>query len=393
MTKTILKNCRIMDVEKEEVYDGTIAVNDDTISEVIRFGEVPNEGKVIDLKGMTVMPGLFNCHTHMSSDCAADPKEDEDDCQLTMISINNLKKFVDTGCTMIRDVGCPDFVDIDIRNEAEKQTMTAPDMLVSGKCVVMTGGHGWKTAREADGPDECRKAAREQLRAGADWVKIMSTGGVMTRGCEPGSPQLGEDEIRAVCIEAHHAGRKVATHAQGMEGIKNALRGGVDSIEHGFYMDQWCFDYMKEHHVYYTPTLSAMYWLYVNGEKAGIPAFMMRKVNAAYEAHRTTFLNAYKAGVKIVLGTDAGTPFNGHEKTAYEMVLMHNAGMSVWDALKCGTVNAAEMLGVKDTLGTIEPGKRANLAVFKEDPSVDLENAMDCRMTMVGGRILHNTLK
>lgn len=133
----------------------------------------PQGAEVVDLGGKWLMPGLFNCHTHMCLAPDADPKYDKNDCQITMMALENLKKFVDSGCTFIRDVGGMNYIDIDIRNEAKKGKLVAPDMQVAGKCICMTGGHGWMMGREADGVDDCRKAAREQLRAGADWIKVM----------------------------------------------------------------------------------------------------------------------------------------------------------------------------------------------------------------------------
>lgn len=387
MSTKFFTNCNIVDVVNEKVFGGSVVVEGSQITEVGAELTCPQGAEVVDLGGKWLMPGLFNCHTHMCLAPDADPKYDKNDCQITMMALENLKKFVDSGCTFIRDVGGMNYIDIDIRNEAKKGKLVAPDMQVAGKCICMTGGHGWMMGREADGVDDCRKAAREQLRAGADWIKVMGTGGVMTKGVEPGSPQLNEDELRAAIEEGHKAGVKSCTHSQGMTGIKNALRAGVDSIEHGFFMDDWCFDWMKEHNVFYVPTLAAMYWIYVNGVEAGIADYVIRKVNSTFDAHRDTFLRAYKAGVKIALGTDAGTPFNGHEKTAYEMVLMTQAGMSNWDALKTGTVNAAELCSVQDSLGSIEPGKRANFAVFAGNPAEDIEAVMDCRMTVIGGEV------
>ncbi len=389
MSVKFFTNCNVVDVVNEKVYAGSVLVDGSTIKEVGENITCPEGAQVIDLGGKTLVPGFFNCHTHICLPPDADPKYDKNDCQVTMLALNNLKQFVNTGCTFIRDVGGMNYIDIDIRNAVAKGGMVAPDMQVSGKCICMTGGHGWSMGREADGPDDCRKAAREQLRAGADWVKVMATGGVMTKGVEPGSPQLTEEELRAAIEEAHKAGAKTCTHAQGMTGIKNALRAGIDSIEHGFFMDDWCFDWMKEHNVFFVPTLAAMYWIKVNGTAAGIPEFAVRKVESTFDAHRDTFQRAYKAGVKIALGTDAGTPFNGHDKTAYEMVLMTQAGMTNWDALKAGTVVAAELCSVADSLGSIEPGKRANFAVLAKNPVEDIEAVMDCRMTVVGGEVLY----
>ncbi|HJC47977.1 MAG TPA: amidohydrolase family protein [Candidatus Lachnoclostridium pullistercoris] len=388
MSKKLFTNCHIVDVVNKAVTEGSVLVEDGVITAVGNDAEA-GDAQVIDLGGKYVMPGLFNCHTHMCMPPDPAVNYNRSDAQITMLALKHLRQHLNTGVTFIRDVGGMDYIDIDIRNAAKKGEIVAPDMQVSGKCICMTGGHGWQMGREADGVDDCKKAAREQLRAGADWIKVMGTGGVMTEGVEPGSPQLDEDELRAAIAEGHKVGAKSCTHSQGMTGIKNALRAGVDSIEHGFYMDDWCFDWMKEHNVFYVPTLAAMYWIKVNGTAAGIPEYAVRKVNATFEDHLSTFRNAYKAGVKIVLGTDAGTPFNPHDKTAYEMILMTNAGMDVWDALRAGTIVAAEMCGVDKTHGSIETGKRANLAVFAEDPTKNLETVMDCQMTVLGGEIVY----
>lgn len=388
MSKKLFTNCHIVDVVNKAVTEGSVLVEDGVITAVGNDAEA-GDAQVIDLGGKYVMPGLFNCHTHMCMPPDPAVNYNRSDAQITMLALKHLRQHLNTGVTFIRDVGGMDYIDIDIRNAAKKGEIVAPDMQVSGKCICMTGGHGWQMGREADGVDDCKKAAREQLRAGADWIKVMGTGGVMTEGVEPGSPQLDEDELRAAIAEGHKVGAKSCTHSQGMTGIKNALRAGVDSIEHGFYMDDWCFDWMKEHNVFYVPTLAAMYWIKVNGTAAGIPEYAVRKVNATFEDHLSTFRNAYKAGVKIVLGTDAGTPFNPHDKTAYEMILMTNAGMDVWDALRAGTIVAAEMCGVDKTHGSIEAGKKANLAVFAEDPTQNLETVMNCQMTVLGGEIVY----
>ena len=277
---------------------------------------------------------------------------------------------------------------MDIHNAQMTGTILAPEMQTACRCICMTGGHGHSEGREADGPDDCRRAAREQLKAGANWIKVMATGGVMTKGVEPGSPQLTEDELRAAIEEAHKAGAKTFTHAQGMEGIKNALRAGVDSIEHGFFMDDWCFDFMKAHDVFYVPTLAAPYWIKKYGTGAGIPDYMVRKVENTIEAHMDTFRRAHKAGVKIALGTDAGTPFNKYDKTAFEAVLMVRNGMTPMEAIKCGTLNAAELLRVKDSHGSVTPGKKASFAVFENNPLEDIQALMDCSMTVLAGEVV-----
>lgn len=379
----------IVDVINETLMkDGTIVTEDGIIREVGTDVPVPEGALVIDLAGKTLTPGLFNCHVHMCSDAGTGVREHISQAAQTIRAIGNLKTLLNSGVTYIRDAGAPAYIDVDLHNAQMAGTILAPEMQTACRCICMTGGHGHSEGREADGPDDCRKAAREQLKAGANWIKVMATGGVMTKGVEPGSPQLTEEELRAAIEEAHKAGAKTFTHAQGMEGIKNALRAGVDSIEHGFFMDDWCFDFMKEHNVFYVPTLAAPYWIKKYGTDAGIPDYMVRKVENTIEAHADTFRRAHKAGVKIALGTDAGTPFNKYDMTAFEAVLMVQNGMTPMEAIRCGTINAAELLGVKDTHGSVTPGKKANFAVFERNPLEDIEALLDCSMTVLSGKVV-----
>ena len=382
---TVFTNANILDVIGETtIKNGSVLVEDGTIKEVGANIAVPEGAKVIDLGGKT----MFNCHVHMCSDAGNGRREQISDASAAIRGIKNLRTLVNSGVTYIRDAGSPHYIDIDLHEAQLRGDIVAPEMQTAGRCICMTGGHGHDSGREADGPDDCRKAAREQLKAGATWIKVMATGGVMTKGVEPGSPQLTEEELRAAIEEAHKAGAKSFTHAQGMTGIKNALRAGVDSIEHGFFMDDWCFDFMKEHNVFFVPTLAAPYWIKVNGTAAGIPDYMVRKVENTIEAHQDTFRRAHKAGVKIALGTDAGTPFNKYDLTCYECVLMVENGMTPMEAIQCGTINAAELMSVDATHGSITPGKRANFAIFEEDPLEDIHALLNCAMTVIGGEVV-----
>lgn len=386
---TVFTNANILDVIGETtIKNGSVLVEDGTIKEVGASIAVPEGAKVVDLGGKTMLPGIFNCHVHMCSDAGNGRREQISDASAAIRGIKNLRTLVNSGVTYIRDAGSPHYIDIDLHEAQLRGDIVAPEMQTAGRCICMTGGHGHDSGREADGPDDCRKAAREQLKAGATWIKVMATGGVMTKGVEPGSPQLTEEELRAAIEEAHKAGAKSFTHAQGMTGIKNALRAGVDSIEHGFFMDDWCFDFMKEHNVFFVPTLAAPYWIKVNGTAAGIPDYMVRKVENTIEAHQDTFRRAHKAGVKIALGTDAGTPFNKYDLTCYECVLMVENGMTPMEAIQCGTINAAELMSVDATHGSITPGKRANFAIFEEDPLEDIHALLNCAMTVIGGEVV-----
>ena len=386
---TLFKNAKIVDVINETVIEnGCVLVEDGIIKEVGTECAAPADAKVVDLGGKTLLPGLFNCHVHMCSAAGNGVHEDLSDAKTTVRALNNLKTLVHSGVTYIRDAGAPHFIDVDLHEAQLKGEILAPEMQTSGRCICMTGGHGHADGREADGADDCRKAAREQLKAGAGWIKLMATGGVMTKGVEPGSPQLTEEELRAAIEEAHKVGAKTFTHAQGMTGIKNALRAGIDSIEHGFFMDDWCFDWMKEHNVFFVPTLAAPYWIKHYGTAAGIPDYMVRKVENTIEAHMDTFRKAHKAGVKIALGTDAGTPFNKFDKTAFEAVLMVKNGMTPMEAIQCGTIHAAELMSVKDTHGSVTVGKKANFSIFEKNPLKDIQAMMDCAMTVLNGEIV-----
>ena len=386
---TLFKHAAVADVAAGSVLeDGCVLVSDGVIQEVGRAIAAPADCQTVDLTGKTMLPGLFNCHVHMCSEAGTGVRRERSDAAITIRALQNLKTLLRSGVTYIRDAGAPRHIDAVIRQAAQSGEILAPQMQTSGRCICMTGGHGWRDGREADGPDECRKAAREQLKTGASWIKVMATGGVMTPGVEPGSPQLTEEELRAAVEEAHKAGAKAFTHAQGMEGIKNALRAGVDSIEHGFFMDDWCFQYMKEHQVYFVPTLAAPYKKKKNGTAAGIPEYAVRKVEKTIEAHKDTFRRALAAGVPIAVGTDAGTPFNAYDQTAFEAVLMVENGMTPAQAVRCATLSSAQLLGVSDTHGTIEPGKTANFAIFDANPLEDIHALLHCSMTVLRGEIL-----
>jgi len=325
---------------------------------------------------MTMMPGLIDVHVHLCFEPCADPfavLAQETDARTALKASGHARETLRSGITTVRDMGGKNYVDLDLRNTIRKRELMGPRMLASGKLITMTGGHGWPEGEEVDGPDEARKGARKQLKKGADLVKIMATGGVMTEGVEPGSPQLNGEEIKAAIEEAHKAGKKTATHAQGTAGIKNALRAGIDSVEHGIYLDQEAVDLMKENNVFLVPTLAAPHWISTKGREAGIPEHMVEKSDAIREVHVKNFMMAYRAGVNLAMGTDAGTPFNLHGKNSFELILMVENGMPSMDAIKCATSNAAQLLGISRETGTITPGKWADLVILKGDPLKDIQ--------------------
>ncbi len=381
-----LINCR----GDEPIQDAVVLVDEGRIVGSGRREEVavPREAEVIDLSGKTLLPGLIDAHVHCILDATGDPMANlmgESPAVWALKGARHLRATLEAGVTYIRDVGGMEHVDIDLRDAVASGLIVGPTMQVAAHVITMTGGHGHAIGREADGVGEVARAAREQLKAGADLIKVIATGGVMTPGVEPGSAQMSEEEMAVAVREAHNAGKRVATHAQGTEGIKNSIRAGVDSVEHGIFLDEEAIEMMREGGVYLVPTLVAPYWIVKAGVEQGIPDYAVRKASNVMESHRASFRLALEAGVKIAMGTDAGTPFNCHGQNAYELKLMVEAGMTPTEALHSATRVGAELLGVQDQVGTIEEGKRADMIVVDGDPLVDIDVMLDVAQVYIGG--------
>jgi imidazolonepropionase-like amidohydrolase len=240
--------------------------------------------------------------------------------------------------------------------------------------------------REVDGPDEARKGAREQLKAGADVIKVMATGGVMTPGVAPDSVQLTFEELRAAIEEAAHAGKIAAAHAQGTLGIQNAIRAGADSIEHGVFLDAETIDMMLEREIFLVPTLAPLYKVIERGPESGIPVFVIEKAKRVSDAHLDSFRRAREAGVRIAAGNDGGTPFNRADNLVSELERLVAAGMSCIEALAAAHSTAADLLRMAEQIGTVEPGKLADLVVLDADPQVDVSAVRQVHMVIKAGQ-------
>lgn len=358
------------------VENAGLVVEDSKVVKVGKENEIKVEEdvKTVDLTGKTIIPGMINAHVHITMEPVGNSFElmmKESASRIALRGTRNLEKHLKSGITYFRDLGGPKGVDIELRNAVKEGIIQGPEFLASGNVITMTGGHGWPLGRECDGRDEVRKATREQLKAGADIIKIMATGGVLTPGVEPGSPQLTLEEMKVAVEEAHKAGKKTATHAQGTSGIRNAILAGIDSVEHGIFLDDEVIELMVQNDVYLVATLVAPYFIIKHGIDGGIPEYAVEKSKRVMDSHLESFRKAKEAGVKIAMGTDAGTPFNYHDKAPYELKLMMDCGMSAMEAIVSATSEASKLLAIDKEYGTLEEGKFADFLVLNENP---LEN-------------------
>ncbi len=361
----------------EVLEKGTVAVEGKLLKFVGTGKNYPvsKKDKVFDLSGKTILPGLIDAHVHLCVDGSPDPITlllRESIPQTTLKAADHARQTLEAGVTTVRDMGGKDYIDLAIRDGIESGVLQGPRMLCSGKLICMTGGHGWQFGREANGVDDVRAAVREQLKAGADLIKLMATGGIMTKGVDPGSTQFTLEELIAGVEEARKAGRRTATHAQGTEGIKNALWAGIHSIEHGFFLDDEAIELILQMKVFVVPTLCAPYHIIRAGVQKGVPAFVVEKSKSVMKSHWESVKKAHRARVPIAMGTDAGTPFNRHGENLKEMELLVHVGLTPMEAIVATTKTASEVLGMGDKIGTLEKGKLADLVVVDGDPLKDI---------------------
>ena len=377
---TLYRNGRIFDGER--MIDGhAVLVDAGRISRVAPEGEFDGfAGEEVDCSEGTVMPGLIDCHVHLLFRGEPDPMAVLEKLDAAHAVVRALEHAADTlrgGTTSVRDCGGREYQEFAVRNACNEGRFPGPTIRAAGKMICMTGGHGNRVGRVADGPDEVVKAVREQIHAGCDFVKIMATGGVMTPGVNPEDAHYSSEEMAVGIAEAKRFHRPTASHAQGTEGILNATRGGVTSIEHGIFMNEECCREMVERGTFLVPTLAALRHILDNAE-AGIPDYVVEKALRCAAAHEQSVRMFRDAGGRIALGTDAGTPFNLHGHNAEELRLMVGVGLTNLEALRAGTSNAADLMGLDDR-GRIVEGAAADLLLVDGDPSRDIAAAAECR--------------
>ena len=394
MDRTILAGAALIDGSGAPAVAGrAVVVEGGRIAAVVDERAAP-AGHTVRLDGLTLLPGLINCHVHLCFGGEADPAAAmlKDPYATTVIkAARHARQSVEAGVTTVRDLGGRDYAELSVRDAVRTGLVPGPRVLCAGRGICITGGHGWHlVGREADGPDEVRKAVREQIKAGADVIKLFATGGVMTPGVDPTSAQLTLDEVRAAIEEARKAGRRTAAHAAGTDGIANCLEGGITTIEHGIYLTEELGRRMARDGVPLVPTLVAPEAIAAGGVAAGIPEFAVRKSEVVRDRHLESFRMALRLGVPIAAGTDAGTPLNRHGSMVPELALMVKAGQPPLAVIRAATAAAACALGLEHETGRVAPGLAADLLAVAGDPAVRIEALDEVRLVMAQGRMIVN---
>ena len=391
----------VSDAVRSEV---TVVVMDGRIAGIETGYRAPSAGdEVIDLRDATVLPGLMDMHTHLSSEFNA--KSYLERFQLSAAdyafrSVLYAERTLDAGFTTVRDLGDRYNVTISLRNAINAGFVDGPRILTAAKSLATTGGHADPTngmnsyLRGDPGPKDgvvnsvadARKAVRQRYKDGADLIKITATGGVLSVAKSGQNPQFSMPELEAIIETANDYGFHVAAHAHGAEGMKRAIRAGVRSIEHGTYMDDETMELMKKHGTYYVPTIMAGEWVAEKSKLEGFfPELVRPKAAAIGPVIQETFAKAYEAGVKIAFGTDSGV--SAHGDNAREFSLMVAGGMSAMEAIQSATMTTAELLGLETEIGSIEPGKQADLIAVHGDPLTDISVLESVRFVMKGGTV------
>ena len=370
---------------------------------------IPKGSTVIDLSHATVLPGLIDCHVHLGA--RADRYDEiyrfkDTPFSSAFAAVVNARKTLEAGFTSVRDVGSLPFLAVDLRNSINEGLVPGPRIVASGPPISITGGHGdlnnfspqtrvsmFPEERDfqiADGVDQVRHVVRAQVKYGVDVIKILATGGVLSKGDSPGAPQFSPEELKVAAEEAHMAGRKIAAHAHGTQGIKNAILAGIDSIEHASLIDDEGIRLAKERGVYLVMDIYNDDYIRGKAVEFGLPKENVEKEKMVGELQRENFAKAVKAGVKMAFGTDAGVyPHGDNAKQFYYMV---KYGMTPAQAIRAATSSAADLIGRAKDVGTVEAGKYADLIAVSADPLQNVRVLEDVGFVMKGGVVYKDAI-
>ena len=401
---TLLHVGNLLDTNNGEISKAvTIRIKGNKILEVTKGYATPKKNdEIVNLKQSYVLPGFMDMHVHLAQEYVpkAERRSKIEPEYRALFAANAASKTLMAGFTSVRNLGDGGMETISLRDAIKEGLVIGPRIFTSGKTIATTGGHGDPTngmpkdnysppspeEGVVDSPEDAKKAVRQRYKDGADGIKITATGGVLSVAKSGENPQFTDEELNSIVATANDYGLWTAAHAHGKEGMKRAVIAGINSIEHGTYMDQEVMDLMKSKGTYYVPTIMAGDWV---AEKAKIPNFFPALVKPKAEKIgpqiQSTFAKAYKAGVKIAFGTDSGV--SAHGDNWQEFILMTNAGMTNQDALKSATIETAKLLRIEDKLGQIKPGMLADIIAVQQNPIEDISTVKNVIFVMKDGVI------
>jgi imidazolonepropionase-like amidohydrolase len=399
----VIRAGKLLEVKSGRLLaDQAMVIEADRIVSVGPAGAIPASARenMVDLSKATVLPGLIDAHTHLTVDPGdvgyeglgiSVPRE-------TLIGARNARLTLEAGFTTVRNVGAEAFTDVALRDAVRDGDIPGPRMRVSGPPLGITGGHcdnnflpaEYHASADgvADGISAVQHKVRENIKYGADLIKVCATGGVLSLGDDPQASQYTLEEMQAIVADAHRLGRKVAAHAHGAQGIQWAAEAGIDSIEHGSYIDDAGIAEMKKNGTYLVPTLYVSDWFLANADKLHVPPEMLAKARTVVLTSRKNIAHAFARGVKVAFGTDAGV--YPHGLNAREFAVMVQLGLTPLQSIQAATIHAADLLGWPDQTGAIEPGKWADLIAVDGDPLQDVTTLEHVKFVMKGGELVKN---
>ncbi len=352
------------------------------------------DARALDGTGCYLLPGLIDCHVHLCFDASPKPVDHlnaESDPTTLLKMVRHANQTLRRGVTTVRDLGAKNGLDLALRDAIARGWVAGPRMLVSGRVITITGGHCYFMGYEVDNLDEIRRAVRMGVKAGVDLIKVMATGGRLTPGSSLDRAQFSEEELRAVVAEAQMAGRRVAAHTGGLEGIRRSVAAGVTSVEHGSSMDEATMLAMKQKGTFWVPTNAPAVRVLSNLPGADFPPTYLDAVRATFALRRAATQRGIELGVRFGAGTDAGVPSTEHGGVALEVKLFAELGMPPMHAIWTATCWAAELLGLEREVGTVEVGKRADLILLSENPMDNWDALAHPELVVQNGQIVYST--